>query len=190
MEWIQRNPKTASGLAALAVLCVVIIVWGASSRSGSPAAEPATLGTLATPTATPTRTLTALPTPVSSPPASAGSTMSLLETKMKASVGNVANGYSHSLEPHEVVIEAGADGGLAALAWRIPHAKGTTEGSQTKPGTSWRLVKTEFGLPAYTGFYTYVGETRGQVWCTLKVDGKVVDHQEARGPWGQVYCGI
>ena len=70
MEWIRRNPKKAGGLSVLAVVCLVVLVWGLTGGSGKQADEPATLGLpspLATPTQTPSRSLNGLPTPSGTP---------------------------------------------------------------------------------------------------------------------------
>ena len=67
MEWIRRNPKKAAGLSALALACVVILVWGVTNGSGK--ADP-TLGVtapLATPTQAPPRSLTGPLAPSAAP---------------------------------------------------------------------------------------------------------------------------
>src|SRR3954451_5925736 len=63
MEWIQRNRTAAAVLAALVVLCALVLVRVLTSGSGSPSAEPA----LALPTTAPSHPpLTILPTPSAS----------------------------------------------------------------------------------------------------------------------------
>jgi len=193
MDWMRRNPKAAAGLCALVVLCAITLAWGLSRGSGAASASSTAGPALAVPTTTPDALPTELPSASASASASPtpGSAAGL--TAMDNALTGVGHGdgSAHSLEPHTVQLLAGADNGpLAWLGWRMPHAKGSTGAVDHNPGSSWSLTKTEFGLPAYSGLYTYVGEVRGRVWCTIKVDGAVVDHREARGPWGQVFCAI
>lgn len=190
MEWIQRNPKKAVALSALAVLVVVIIVWGASSRSDTPAAEP-TLGlpSPALPTTTPTRKLTALPTPSASPTSVGDAIAGFPSSGMGiAAAGGAGTGFSNGLPRHRVVISAGSDGPLGGVGWRVPTADGDRVGRDTAPGSSFSHTSTAYGPPDYAQLYTYVGPESSKVWCTVTVDGKVTDHQEAKGPWGQVFC--
>jgi hypothetical protein len=189
MEWIQRNPKKAVGLSALAVLCVVILVWGMSGGgSSSPSAEP-TLGgpSLAVPTATPSKKLTALPSPGS--PTSVGS----FQDFPTAGMGNLApgllgSGGSNGLPPHRVVIAAGSDGPLLGVGWRIPTGDGARKGKDFSYRKTFRHSTTAYGRPDYAQLYTRVGPDSSYLWCTVSVDGKVVEREEAKGPWGGVFC--
>jgi hypothetical protein len=191
MEWIQRNPKTAAALAALVLLCVAVLAWGTTRGSDEPRDDPAGAAPLATPTASPTRPpLTALPE--GSPTAAATGASTTLagfpSTGMGAMPGIAGEGFNDSLPRHQVVITAGADSPLAGVAWRIPLAKGARSGTEKSPGTSFSHAAVSYGQPDYAQLYTFVGPDGSHVWCTVTVDGRVTDHQEARGPWGEVFC--
>lgn len=185
MEWIRRNPKTAIALSALAVLCVVVLAFSLGKGSPSSAEDPI-LGGPGLTDPTPGQPLTGLPSPSATPTGQAG--LSQLDALMAQGAAGGAAGTSHSLERHDVELIAGADQGLAAIGWRMPHAVGATGGVAKAPGKYWKLDKVNLGMPPWIGLYTYVGEWRGKLWCTVKVDGKVVSHEEAHGPWGSVYC--
>ena len=190
MEWIQRNPKKAIALAALAVLVVVVLIRGMSGGSGSPSTEPILSGpSLATPTTTPTHRLTVLPTP-SGTPTSIGSVMSGFPASGMGGIapGMAGNGLSNGLPPHRVVIAAGSDGPLLGVGWRIPTADGGRSGKDTSYRSSFRHVATAYGKPDYAQLYTMVGPDSTHVWCTVTVDGRVTERQDARGPWSQVFC--
>lgn len=192
MEWIQRNPKKAAGLSALAVLCVVILVWGMTSGGASqPSAEP-TLGvpgTLSTPTATPSRSLTVLPAP-SGTPTSVGAAIKGFPSAGMGSIGPglLGSGGANGLPPHRVVIEAGSDGPLLGVGWRIPTANGPRKGKDLSYKNWFRHSTTAYGKPDYAQLYTRVGPDSSVVWCTVTVDGKVTEREEAHGPWGGVFC--
>lgn len=190
MEWIQRNPKKAVGLSALAVLVVVILVWGMSGGGSQPSAEP-TLGgpALATPTATPSKKLTVLPSPTGSPT----SVSEVMNGFPSAGMGNIGpgllgSGGANGLPPHRVVISAGSDGPLLGVGWRIPTADGKRAGKDLSYHKSFRHSTTAYGRPDYAQLYTRVGPDSSYVWCTVTVDGKVTEREEAHGPWGGVFC--
>jgi hypothetical protein len=195
MEWIQRNPKKAAGLAALVVLVLVIFVWGMSRGSSAPAAEP-TLGSptmLATPTTTPSRLLDGLPSSGVSPTGGATSIAQALNAFPSAGMGNIGpgligSGGTNGLPPHRVVIEAGSDGPLLGVGWRIPTADGARKGKDLSYKKSFRHAATAYGRPDYAQLFTRVGPNSSVVWCTVTVDGKVTERQEAHGPWGGVFC--
>lgn len=193
MEWIQRNPKKAAGLAGLMTLVVIILVWGMSGGgSGAPAAEP-TLGgapsLLATPTVTPRRSLTVLPTP-SGTPTSVDQVINGFPSAGMGTIGPglIGSGGANGLPPHRVVIEAGSDGPLLGVGWRIPTANGPRKGKDLSYKNWFRHATTAYGKPDYAQLYTRVGPDSSVVWCTVTVDGKVTEHQEAHGPWGGVFC--
>ncbi len=193
MEWIQRNPKTAAALAALVVLCVAVLVWGTTRGSAEPQ-DPAAGEPLATPTASPTRPpLTALPegSPTAAP-TGAATTLAGFPAAGMGGMGSMSGiagqGFTDSLPRHQVVISAGADSPLAGVGWRIPLAKGARSGTEKSPGPSFSHSAVSYGNPDYAQLYTYVGPDGSHVWCTVTVDGRVTDHQEARGPWGEVFC--
>jgi hypothetical protein len=190
MEWIRRNPKAAVAVSALAMLCVVILVWGMSGGSGSPTAEP-TLGTpiLATPTATPSKSLSVLPSLTASPTTVGGAVKAFPSAGMgNIGPGLVGSGGVNGLPPHRVVIEAGSDGPLLGVGWRIPTANGARKGKDLSYKNWFRHSTTAFGKPDYAQLYTRVGPDSSVVWCTVTVDGKVVEHEEVHGPWGGVFC--
>ena len=172
MEWIRRNPKKAGGLSTLAVVCLVVLVWGLTGGSGTQVDEPSTLGLpspLATPTRTPSRSLNGLPTPSGTPT-------------------SVSSGGVNGLPAHSLVISAGSDGPLLGVGWRIPTADGKRAGKDTSYQKSFRHATTVYGRPDYAQLYTRVGPDSSHVWCTVTVDGKVTERQEAHGPWGAVFC--
>jgi hypothetical protein len=193
MEWIRRNPKKAAGLSALAVLCLVILVWGMSGGSGKAAQDP-TLGLpdptgLATPTKAPTHALTGLAAPSASPT----SVEQAIAGFPSAGMGNIGpgllgSGGANGLPPHRVVIEAGSDGPLLGVGWRIPTANGARKGKDLSYKNWFRHSTTAYGKPDYAQLYTRVGPDSSVVWCTVTVDGKVVEREEAHGPWGGVFC--
>jgi hypothetical protein len=191
MEWIQRNPKKAVALSALAVLCAVILVWGMSGGSGTPSAEP-TLGSpglLATPTATPSRSLTAMPTP-SGTPTSVGDIVNGFPSAGMGSIGPglLGKGGANGLPAHRIVIAAGSDGPLLGVGWRMPTADGKRAGKDLSYQKTFRHATTVYGRPDYAQLYTRVGPDSSVVWCTVTVDGRVTEREEARGPWGGVFC--
>jgi hypothetical protein len=189
MEWIQRNPKATVGLSALAVLVVVIIVWGTSGGSGSP--DKSTLGgpPLATPTATPTNKLTVLPTPSAVPT----SVDSLLQGLQGDGNGAFASGFggsgsSQSLPRHFVSVAAGSDGPMMAVGWWIPYADGERKGGTKAPGRSFRHSDHTYGVADVARILAFGGPYSRNTWCTVTVDGKVTDRQEADGPYAKVFC--
>jgi hypothetical protein len=190
MEWIQRNPKKAVGLSALAVLVVVVLVWGMSGGSGTPSGEPTLGASLATPTATPTDVLTALPTP-SAVPTSATDVMQALDaagsgTSKTEAFG--AGGSSHGLTPHHVVIAAQSDGPLMAVGWWIPFADGERKGADTSGSKTFSHGDRTYGDADLARILAYGGPNSKRTWCTITVDGKVTDRQEAKGPYAEVFC--
>lgn len=102
--------------------------------------------------------------------------------------GMAGSGFNRSLTRHHVVITAGSDSPLLGVGWRIPLADGPRSGTAKSAGTSFRHAATTYGRPDYAQLYTYIGPDGKDVWCTVTVDGRVTDHREAHGPWGQVFC--
>src|SRR4051812_26372019 len=117
MEWIRRNSGTAMvGLAALAVLCVVLLVWSIAGSGRGHGSDPAAGGPpLALPTTSPHRPpLEAFPSSARS--ASAGS--GAMSAFSSAGMGGVAAPGTHrGLPAHHVVITAGSDGPLLGVGW-------------------------------------------------------------------------
>ena len=192
MEWIRRNPKKAGGLSTLAVVCLVVLVWGLTGGSGTQVDEPSTLGLpspLATPTRTPSRSLNGLPTP-SGTPTSVSQVLSGFPSAGMGALGPglVGSGGVNGLPAHSLVISAGSDGPLLGVGWRIPTADGKRAGKDTSYQKSFRHATTVYGRPDYAQLYTRVGPDSSHVWCTVTVDGKVTERQEAHGPWGAVFC--
>jgi hypothetical protein len=192
MEWIQRNPKAAIGVSALAVLCVVILVWGMSGGSGTSSAEP-TLAPLATPTATPSHKLTVLPSPTVAPTGKATSISDVLNGFPSTGMGEIppgmlGSGGDYGLPPHRVVISAGSDGPLLGVGWKIPTADGKRGGKDLSYKKSFSHATTAYGRPDYAQLYTRVGPDSSRVWCTVRVDGVVTEHEEGHGPWSAVFC--
>jgi hypothetical protein len=185
MEWIRRNPKAAVALSALAVLLVIVVVWG---MSGSSSDEPETLGTpSASPSSLLTREpLTELPSASGSPTSVAGA-IAAFPSKGMGGLGLVGNGGTDGLPAHRVVITAGSDGPLVA-GWRIPTADGARSGKDMSLHTSFRHGATAYGRPDYAQLYAFVGQNSSTLWCTVTVDGRVTEHQVAHGPYGQVFC--
>jgi hypothetical protein len=185
MEWIQRNPKKTVGLAALAVLVVVIIIWGTSGGSDS---GKSTLGgpPLATPTATPSDKLTAFPTP-SDLPSSASDVMQALAS-FDAQHSAFGDGSSSSLSHHRVVVAAGSDGPMMAVGWWIPLADGKRQGADTSKSKTFRHSDTTWGDGDLARILAFGGPYSRTTWCTVTVDGRVTERQEAKGPWSRVFC--
>lgn len=188
MEWIQRNPKKAAGLSALAVLFVIVLVWGMSGGSGTPSGGP-TLGgaPLATPTATPTRELSALPTP-SAPPTSVNDVMQALTATGAAAPGSGGFGSAHSLNRHRVTVTAHSDAPLLAVGWWIPFADGERTGSDQSGSSNYTHSDSTYGDTDLARILAYGGPFSKRTWCTVTVDGKVTERQEAAGPYAQVFC--
>lgn len=186
MEWIQRNPRKAAGLAGLLVLVLVALVWGGARADGKK--DPATLGgaPLATPTLTPGDLLTATPSAI---PTSQASVLDALSSQGD-SVGSGAsgNGSVTSLTPHHVVLTAGSNGPLMAVGWWIPLADGQRKGSDTSHSRTFRHADTTYGDRDFAQLLAFGSSTSRRTWCTITVDGRVVDHQEGRGPWARVFC--
>jgi hypothetical protein len=190
MEWIQRNPKKAVGLSALVVLVVVVLVWGMSG-SGTPSAEPTLGGSgLATPTATPTHVLSALPTPSAVPTSSTDVMQALAAAGSGTSESQLfgASGSSHGLTPHHVVIAAQSDGPLMAVGWWIPFADGTRKGSDTSGSKTFSHADRTYGDNDLARILAYGGPNSKKTWCTITVDGKVTERQQAQGPYAEVFC--
>jgi hypothetical protein len=188
MEWIQRNPKKTVALSALAVLVVVVLVWGMAGGSGSPQSEP-TLGgsALATPTATPTHTLSVLPTP-SAVPTSVGQVLNAMPAAGGAADSFGAGGSSKSLTRHHVVVTAQSDGPMMAVGWWIPFADGDRKGGKKAPGRTFSHADGTYGDGDLARILAYGGPYSTKTWCTVTVDGKVTDRQQARGPYAEVFC--
>jgi len=184
MEWIQRNPKTTIGLSALAVLVVVILVWGMTGGSGDKSA----LGTpLATPTATPTHRLTVLPTP-SATPSSVSGLMQALSASDGSQFGTFGDGSTQSLTRHRVTVSAGSDGPMMAIGWWIPLADGPRKGSDTSKSRSFHHSDVTWGDGDLARVLAFGGPYSLKTWCTVTVDGRVTERQEAKGPWARVFC--
>lgn len=186
MEWIRRNPKSAAALSALTVLLVVVLVWGLGG-SDTPTDEP----TLGAPSASPTPTrapLTVLPSPSAAPTSIAEAIQGFPSSGMGAGPGLLGDGATQGLPPHRVVIEAGSDGPLLGVGWRIPTADGKRAGKDLTYKNRFRHAATAYGSPDYAQLYTRVGPDSSVVWCTVSVDGRVVERKEVKGPWGGVFC--
>ena len=186
MEWIQRNPKKAAGLAGLLVLVLVVLVWGGTRSHGKK--EPATLGgpTLATPTLTPGGLLTGAPSAV--PTSQSGVFDALNAQGASAGFGAFGHGSVANLAKHHVVLTAGSNGPLMAVGWWIPLADGQRKGSDTSHSRTFRHADTTYGDRDFAQLLAFGSSTSRRTWCTITVDGKVVDHQEGRGPWARVFC--
>jgi len=187
MEWIQRNPKKAVGLSALAVLVVVILVWGMSG-SGKPSGEPTLGASLATPTTSPTHVLSALPTPSAVPTSSTDVLQALDAAGTSDTQAFGANGSSQGLTPHHVVISAQSDGPLMAVGWWIPFADGQRKGSDTSGSKTFSHTDRTYGDADLARILAYGGPNSKKTWCTITVDGKVTERQEAKGPYAEVFC--
>jgi hypothetical protein len=192
MEWIQRNPKKAVGLSALAVLVVIMVVWGMSGGSGSPSAEP-TLGgpSLATPTATPSHKLTALSSPsATAVPTTQSALMAALENGGGSATSTAfGHGSSSHLAHHNVVVRAGSDSEMMAVGWWIPFADGERKGGDGSKPRTFRHADSTWGDPGTLArILAYSGPFSKKTWCTITVDGKVTERQEAPGPYAQVFC--
>ena len=189
MEWIRRNPKSAVALSALVVLCMVVLVWGMSGGSRRTSADGTLDGpTLPAPTSTPSSKLTALPSPSGTPTSASALTDFPAAGMGGIGPGLAGSGMNSGLPVHRVVIAAGSDGPLLGVGWRIPTADGARGGKNYSYKSSFRRAATAYGNPDYAQLYTHVGPDSSEVWCTVTVDGRVVERQVAHGPWGQVFC--
>ena len=189
MEWIRRNPRTTTALSALAVLVVVVIVWGASGGS-DPTSDRPTLGgpPLATPTTTPSDKLSVLPTPSAVPTSADGALEGLRGSGGGAFTADFGQGFSTSLPRHRVVVRAGSDGPMMAVGWWIPFADGDRKGGKSAPGRSFEHSDHSYGDADLARILAYGGPYSRTTWCTVSVDGKVTDRQEADGPYAEVFC--
>jgi hypothetical protein len=191
MDWIRRNPKAAVALSALAVLCAVLIVW-AMSRSSDATKQPLlggpTLSGEPSVTPSPSRSLTILPTPTTKSTTIGGALGGFPSAGMGVPPGMVGSGSDYGLPPHHVVITAGSDGPLLGVGWKIPTADGKRGGKDLSYKSSFSHGATAYGRPDYAQLYTRVGPNSTRVWCTVRVDGRVTEHQEGRGPWSAVFC--
>lgn len=189
MEWIQRNQKKAVALAALAVLCLVVLGWGLSGGSGTPSADPTLDGpSLATPTTSPTDRLTVLPTPSAVPTSVKGVLQGLSATGTGAFGTSFGSGSSKSLPRHHIVLAARSDGDMMAVGWWIPLADGQRQAGKTDPGREFEHADYTYGDADLGRILAYGGPTSRKTSCTVTVDGKVTEHQSARGPYAQVFC--
>lgn len=186
MEWIRRNPKSAAGLAALMALLLVVLVWGLGG-SDSPGEDEPTLGApLGTPT--PTRApLTVLPTP-SGVPTSVDEMLNAFPSGASTSGAFGASGSSKSLTRHRVTVTARSDGPMMAVGWWIPFADGERKGGEKGPGRSYQHSDGTYGDADLARVLAYGGPNSRRTWCTVTVDGKVTERQEADGPYAQVFC--
>jgi hypothetical protein len=185
MEWIQRNPRKAVGLSALAVLLVIVLVWGSTGGSGKPSSESTPGGApLATPTATPTHELSVLPTP-SAPSTEASD---VLQAVMSNGAGSKSFGSAHSLNRHHVTVTAHSDAPMMAVGWWIPFADGERAGSDTSNSRAFEHSDETWGDTDLARILAYGGPFSKKTWCTVAVDGKVTVRQEAAGPYAQVFC--
>ncbi|MGY2877152.1 hypothetical protein ACVW00_004342 [Marmoricola sp. URHA0025 HA25] len=189
MEWIQRNPKKAAGLTALAVLVVIVLVWGMSGGSGTPSGGSTPGAPLATPTATPTHELSVLPTP-SSPATGASDVLQALTANgsFDSKSFGKPSGSSQSLTRHHVTVTAQSDAPLMAVGWWIPFADGARTGSDTSGSRSFHHSDGTYGDADLARILAYGGPYSKKTWCTITVDGKVTERQEAAGPYAKVFC--
>jgi hypothetical protein len=186
MEWIQRNPKKAAGLSALAVLFVIVLVWGVAGGSGTPSSGSG--APLATPTATPTHELSVLPTP-SAPGTSASDVMQALTSNGTGSFSqSFGSGSSSSLNRHSVTVTAHSDGPMMAVGWWIPFADGARTGSDESHSRNFEHSDKTYGDSDLARILAFGGPFSKRTWCTVTVDGKVTERQEAAGPYGRVFC--
>jgi hypothetical protein len=188
MEWIQRNPKTAVALSALAVLVVILIVWG-SSGSGKSDDDPTLGAPLATPTTTPTHELSDLPTPTA-PSTQSSDVLKALESDGKGSFSSSfnAHGSAHGLPRHHVTVTAQSDGPMMGVGWWIPFADGERKGGDSSKSKTFSHSDVTYGDADLARVLAYGGPYSKRTWCTVVVDGKVTERQEAKGPYGQVFC--
>lgn len=187
MEWVQRNPGKATGLVVLVVLVVGVLVWGGTRSDGS---GPATLGgaVLATPTATPRGLLTDMPTPSAVDPSPSPDLPAWGALGSSAGSGSAAHGSVTGMSRHHVILRAGSDGPLMAVGWWIPFADGQRKGSDTSHSRQFRHADTTYGEGDYAQVLAFGSSTSRTTWCTITVDGTVVERRQGRGPWAKVLC--
>lgn len=189
MEWIQRNPKKAVALSALAVLCVLILVFGVFG-GGSDSPKESTLDgpTLATPTSTPSERLTVLPTPSALPTTAGGLVNGVTGKSVGSAFGSTVGGAAKSLPKHHIVVAAQSNGNMMGVGWWIPFADGKRTGSDTTRPRTFSHADTTYGDADLGRILAYGGPESKMTSCTITVDGKVVIHKEAKGPYAQVFC--
>ena len=187
MEWIQRNPKKAAGLSGLAVLVVIMLVWAIAGGSDEPGKSTLGGAPLATPTATPTHELSVLPTPTAP---GTSDVLKALESDGKGSFSSTFNagGSAHGLTKHKVTVTAQSDGPMMGVGWWIPFANGERKGGDASKSRSFSHSDTTYGDADLARVLAYGGPYSKRTWCTVVVDGKVTERQEAKGPYGQVFC--
>ena len=189
MDWIRRNPKVAAGVSALAVLCVVVIVWGISGGSGSPSSQP-TLGgpTLATPTATPSRLLDGMPTPSGSGLSALGAGGGMGSSGTVKLPGLQGGTMSKNFPRHQLNLLVTSEGQIGTVGWFIPTSLRKSYGVAKDVKHEWDLSTVVYGDPDYARIWLQAGARGFPITCTITVDGVVTEHRSTEGPYGQLLC--
>lgn len=189
MEWIQRNPKRAVGLAALSVLVVIVLVWVLSGGSRGQD-DKAMLGgpPLATPTATPTRHLTLAPMPSSTP---SGSSLGIGGAGSSGAFnleGFPGGSMYKNLPRHQVVLRVTSDAPIGTVGYVIPTSLKHSSGVVKNVGTRWSLTTPVYGKPDYARIWLQAGSRGYPITCVITVDGRETERRSTDGPYGQLIC--
>jgi len=189
MEWIQRNRKAAAALAALVLLCGLVLVWVVTSGSGTPSAAP----TLAVPTATgPSRApLTIVPKPnASASPTAVPTSLEGAGITGYTSLGDGLKGHSMtaSIPGHHIVLSMTSREKLPFLIYYIPTSRDDRGGTLTDLGRTWSVQTTVYGKPDYAQLFTRANWNGTPITCTITVDGRVTARLTTSGPYGKAFC--
>jgi hypothetical protein len=97
-------------------------------------------------------------------------------------------GSAKSLPKHHVVVKAVSDGPMMGVGWWIPFADGERKGGDSSKSKTFSHSDVTYGDADLARVLAYGGPYSKRTWCTVVVDGKVTERQEAKGPYGQVFC--
>ncbi|MCW2787042.1 MAG: hypothetical protein JWP74_3559 [Marmoricola sp.] len=204
MEWIRHRPKVAAGLAAVAGVLVVALVWLLVRPTNTPT-DPGSESLGAPLPTAPTRSaLQDLPTisPSASPTTVSGVTSEF--NKALAQYGKGLSGGSSSgtlnmpglqggsiykyLPKHHVVMTVTSQAPIGTIGYVVPtsldHASGIVKNVQNR----WSLGTTAYGQPDYAQLFLQAGARGYPVTCVITVDGHVTERRSTEGPYGQLLC--
>ncbi|QYJ03966.1 hypothetical protein KUV85_16840 [Nocardioides panacisoli] len=94
-------------------------------------------------------------------------------------------GFSAKAPTRDYVLTTSSDAPMAGVVWRIVR---TDHGEVRRNVRSTRGAATVTEPAAFGQVNVVAGPESGRVECTITVNGRVVDRQQASGPWAQVFC--
>ena len=89
---------------------------------------------------------------------------------------------------HTLVAHVESSEPIGVIGYLSPTSPDLTYGTAKNVGTSWTVRTTVSGRPKYAILWIYGAKDGTSVTCSLTIDGKVVDRESTKGPYGRQIC--